>query len=88
MGRTIKVSMRESYVTFLFRGEVELDLDDYPELQGKTDEEITEYIYSNSSEMKAPEGFKYVDNLWDACMEMDVISDKIKNEEYDLDVEF
>ena len=88
MGRKIKVSMRESFITFLYHDEVEIDIDQYPELQGKSDEEITEYIYTNASEMEVPEGYRYGENLYDACMEMDVAHEKIKNEEYDLNVEF
>lgn len=87
MGRTIKVGITESYTTYVYRGQIEINVDDYPELEGKSDDEIAEYIQNNASDMKAPEDYDYADSLYDACIEMDIDSDKVTNEEYEIDVE-
>ena len=87
MGRTVRVNITESYTTYVYREHLEINVEDYPELEGKSDEEITEYIQNNASDMKAPEDYDYADNLYDACMEMDISNEKVNNEEYEIDVE-
>ncbi len=87
MGRTIKVGITESYTTYVYREQIEINVDDYPELEGKSDDEIIEYIQNNASDMKAPGNNDYVDNLYDACMETDIDRDKVTNEEYELNVQ-
>jgi hypothetical protein len=87
MGRTVRVNITESYTTYVYREHLEINVEDYPELEGKSDEEIAEYIQNNASDMKAPEDYDYADNLYDACMEMDIANEKVNNEEYEIDVE-
>lgn len=70
----------ESYTTWILREPVEIDTDNYPELEGKTEEEIKEYIRENSYEM-APTSTDYYETLYDELYESDIRRDKIYGEE-------
>jgi hypothetical protein len=70
----------ESYCTWICREPVEVDTDNYPELEGMTEEEMKDYIRSNAYEMK-PMNEEWYDNLEEELMAMDIRRDKINNEE-------
>ena len=80
--RTIAVYSREYYETTIYREPVELNLDDYPELEGLTREEAIEYVESNAWEMK-PTDDDY-DSLAEQLNDMDIRRDKITNETQDI----
>jgi hypothetical protein len=82
----ISVRITESYSTWIVRDNITIDTSNYPELEGMSEEEAQDYIQSNASEMSAPEGYYYCDNLYEALMEQDVVRDKISNE--DTEIEF
>jgi hypothetical protein len=86
MGRKVKIHQTESYTTYIVREPIIIDLDEYPELEGMTNEEIVDYMEGNSSEMK-PQNEQYYDSLSDELVEKDIIRDKINNEEYSYRVE-
>jgi hypothetical protein len=83
--KTIKVFITESYDTWVRRESIELNIEDYPELEGKTYEEIKEYVENNAEDMKATDDFfeSLSEQLWDR----DIERDKIKNEESAINVE-
>ena len=64
---------------------IEIDLDDYPELEGMTNEEIVGYLEGSSCDMKAQD--EDYDSLSDQLIEQDILKDKIYNEEYSYKVE-
>lgn len=70
----------ESYTTWMVREPLEIDTDNYPELLGKTDEEIKEYIRENLWEMK-PTDDTYYDSLGEELTQMDIRRDKIYDEQ-------
>jgi len=76
----INVYGTESYVTWLVREPVEIDTDNYPELEGKTEEEVKEYIRENYWEMK-PTNEDWYGDLGEELQQMDLRRDKIYNEE-------
>jgi len=84
--KTIEVRMTESYSTWVVRESMEINVEDYPELEGMTEEEMTDYIVSNASEMK-PSNEEWYDSLYDELMQMDVTREKITGEESDIVVE-
>jgi len=43
MGRKVKIYQTESYTTYIVREPLTIDLDEYPELDGMTNEEIVDY---------------------------------------------
>lgn len=85
MGRTVKIYQTEEYKTYIVREPITIDLDDYPELEGMTCEEIVDYLEGSSGDMKAQdEGY---DSLSDQLIEQDILKDKIYGEEYSYKVE-
>ena len=86
MGKKIKIHQTEAYTTFIVREPITIDLDDYPELEGMTNEEIVDYLEGNSSDMK-PQNEKYYESLSDELIEQDILRDKISGEDYSYKVE-
>lgn len=84
--KTIEVRMTESYSTWVVRESIEINVEDYPELSGMTEEEMTDYIMSNASDMKASND-EYYDSLYEELIGMDVVRDKITGEESEIVVE-
>jgi len=85
MGKKIKIHQTEAYTTFIVREPITIDLDDYPELDGMSSNEIIDYLEYNASEMKATEdGY---DSLSDELVEMDILREKISGEDYSYRVD-
>lgn len=84
--KTIEVRMTESYNTWIVRESMKINVEDYPELSGMTEEEMTDYILSNASDMKSSNE-EWYDSLYEELMQMDVVRDKITNEESEIVVE-
>ena len=78
----LQVYGTESYNTFICKEPVEVDTDNYPELEGMTEDEIKEYIESSAYEMKAmnPE----YENLEDELQDKDILRDRVKNETFSV----
>jgi hypothetical protein len=85
MGKRIKIYQTESYTTYVVREAVTIDLDDYPELEGMTNDEIVDYLDGNSCDMK-PQDEDY-DCLSDELIEKYIIKEKISGENYSYKVE-
>jgi len=85
MGKRIKIYQTESYITYLVREAVTIDLDDYPELEGMSNDEIVDYLDGNSCDMK-PQDEDY-DCLSDELIEKYIIKEKITDENYSYKVE-
>ena len=68
MEKTLTFGIIETYSTFVSREPVTIKISDYPELEGKTDDEIKEYVSQNYYEM----------------MEQEIIKEKITDEETDI----
>ena len=82
---TIKVYVTESYVTWIRREFIELNIGDYPELEGKTYKEIKEYVENNADEMKATNDD--FDTLSEQLWDRDIERDKINDEDSSINVE-
>ena len=85
MGRTVKIYQTESYTTYIVREPISIDLDDYPELEGMTNDEIVEYLKESSFEMKAQN--ENYDSLSEELEDRDILKDKIYGEECSYKVE-
>ena len=85
MGKRIKIYQTESYTTYVVRDAVTIDLDDYPELEGMSNDEIVDYLDGNSCDMK-PQDEDY-DCLSDELIEKYIIKEKISGENYSYKVE-
>jgi len=78
--KTITVRMTESYSTWIVREPVELNVEDYPELSGMSQEQMEEYISENWDSMKATNDSLY-DSLVEECRDSDIESDRVVDEE-------
>lgn len=85
--RTFKVCATESYCSYIIREDITIDVNDYSELEGMTDEEIIDYIESNSESMFKKDDEENGYSLWDEMMEQDIRRDKITGEEFGVIVE-
>lgn len=79
----INVYATESYTTWLVREPIEIDTDNYPELEGMSEDEVKEYIRDNYYEMKPTNEEWFVD-LGEELNQMDIRRDKIYNEEMSI----
>lgn len=79
----INVYGTESYTTWLVKEPVEIDTDNYPELDGMSEDEVKEYIRENYWDMK-PTNNEWFENLGEELEQSDVRRDKIYNEESDI----
>ena len=86
MGKQVKIYQTESYTTYVVREPITIDLDDYPELEGMTNDEIVYYLEGNSSDLK-PQNSDSYDSLSDELIDRDVVKEKITGEEYSYKVE-
>ena len=84
--KTIEVRMTESYSTWVVHESIEINVEDYPELEGMTEEEMTDYIMSNASDMK-PTNDDYYESLYEELLGMDVTREKITGEDSEIIVE-
>lgn len=81
----LTLRMTESFSTFISKEEVTINTEDYPELAGKTEEEIKEYITQNLWEMAPPaDAGDWADSLGDYLDQMEVVREKNTNEEREL----
>lgn len=78
--KTISVKMVEYFNTMVVREPVTINVEDYPELNGMSEEEMQEYIKENWSDMKPTNG-EWYDSLYEECSQSDVVREKITGEE-------
>ena len=60
---------------------IEIQLDEYPELVGKTKAEVIEYLKENASQMKAPADYDWANDLGDCLSQQDVAREKFLDTE-------
>ena len=84
--KTISVRMVEYYNTMLVKEPVEINVENYPELNGMTEEEMQEYISENWSDMK-PTNEEWYESLWEECNQAEIIREKITNNEFECNFE-
>ncbi len=83
----VKIYKTEAYSTWIAREPVEIDTENYPELNGLSEQEIEEYIFENLEEMK-PTDDTYYDSLDEEINEKDIRREKISGEESEIKIEF
>jgi hypothetical protein len=80
--KTISVRMVEYYNTMLVKEPVEINVEDYSELNGMTEEEMQEYISENWENMK-PTNDEWYESLWEECNQAEIVREKITNNEFE-----
>ena len=83
--KTIAVFATEYYETSIVREPIELNIEDYPELDGMTTEEVIDYVESNAWDMK-PTNEDY-DSLAEELTDQDIRRDKITNESQEINAQ-
>jgi hypothetical protein len=78
----INVYGTESFCTWVIREPVEIDTDNYPELEGMSEDEAKEYIRENASEMVPVSD--WAESLMDECLQSDVRREKINDDGSDI----
>jgi len=81
--KTIAVFATEYYETSIVREPVQINLEDYPELEGMTAEEAIDYVECNAWEM-ASTNPEYYESLAEQLNDMDIRRDKITNESQEI----
>lgn len=76
----IKLHAEETYTTTIYREKMEIDTDDYPELDGMDEDQISDYIDNNIWDMK-PVNSDLYDSLGEELLDKDTESDHIGGEE-------
>ena len=76
----VKLHSEETYTTTIYREKMEIDTDDYPELEGMTEDQIGEYIDDHIWDMK-PVNPDLYGSLGEELLDKDVESDDIGGEE-------
>jgi len=79
--------MTEGWWTYRCSHTIEIDSDDYPELEGMSEEEVYEYLSENMWDFEIKdEDTKYNLTLAESLQE-DWVREKIKGEDFDLHME-
>ena len=76
----INVYGTESYYVFVCREPVEVETDNYPELEGMNEDEIKDYIRENAYQMKSTNE-EYYSDLSEELFQSDVRREKYTDEE-------
>ena len=74
--RIFEVGYMEYPNTTLIYRSIKVDISNYPELEGKTDDEVIDYIKENAYEMKPTDGDSY-DSLGEELVDQDIVREKV-----------
>ncbi len=78
----INVYATESYYTFVCREPITINTENYPELEGMSEEDAKEYIRSNAWDMATSDGDTEIySSLGEELMDMNISHDKISDED-------
>ncbi len=76
----IKLHAEETYTTTVYHEKMEIDTDNYPELAGMDEDQISDYIDNNIWDMK-PVNSDLYESLGEELLDKDVETDHIGGEE-------
>lgn len=76
----INIHSTEQYTVYIVRNSVEIDTDDYKELEGMSEDEIKDYIRSNYHNMESTKP-EYYSDLSEQLLQSNILREKICGEE-------
>lgn len=82
----IEVGYIEYPNTTLFYRSLKIEISKYPELEGKSEQEILEYVKNNAYQMASTE--EYYDSLGEELADQDIVREKIPNVDSEIWAEF
>ena len=85
----LKIQLSEGYHTWILKKSIEIDTENYPELQGMEKEQVLEYLKENSDNMDFNDGEKTYDgwSLHDELVDQEPFFNKEKNHATDIHFE-
>jgi hypothetical protein len=79
----MKIRMTKSYTTYEVYDTIEINKDDYPELEGMDDQEALEYLSENMHEFEIKDGYEgSLSNEFE--FGKDIIKENVSEEDYEL----
>jgi hypothetical protein len=75
----LNINAEETYTTTVTRESLEIDTDNYPELEGMTEDQVSDYIDNNVWDMK-PTNDELYSSLGEELMDKDIDYDNISGE--------
>lgn len=78
----MKIRMSRSYKTYVVYDTIEINKDEYPELEGMSDEEALEYLEDNLHEFEVKDGYE-----GSLANEFEFGKDMVKEKQYDDEYE-
>ena len=84
--RIFEVGYMEYPNTTLIYRSIKVDISNYPELEGKTDDEVIDYIKENAYEMEPVDGDSY-DSLGEELADQDIVREKVPHVDSEIYVE-
>ena len=76
----IRINVEETFTTTITRESMIIDTNDYPELEGMTEDEVSDYIDNNVWDMKSLDNTGLYSSLGEKLMDQDVEYDNISGE--------
>jgi hypothetical protein len=76
----IRINVEETFTTTITRESMIIDTNDYPELEGMTEDEVSDYIDNHVWDMKALDNTGLYSSLGEKLMDQDVEYDNISGE--------
>ena len=84
----MKIYLTESFQTQIIKGSIDIELSNYPELEGKTRDEILDYLNRNSQDMYLTVEDEEMDwSIYDVLSEQETVREKEKNYETHIHIE-
>lgn len=78
----ITVQATESFCTYIVRDELTINTEDYPQLEGMSEEEAKDFIKWNASDLYKKGDDSY--SLWDELLDQDIVKNKITGDETEV----
>jgi len=76
----IRINVEETFTTTITRESMEIDTNDYPELEGMTEDEVSDYIDNNVWDMKPVDNTGLYSSLGEELNDKDIEYDNISGE--------
>ena len=73
---SLVVRLCEERNLWIVHDSIDINVDEYPQLKGMTQDEMQDYIKQNASDMQAPSSCDWADSLYDALYQQDVVREK------------
>jgi len=84
----MKIYLTESFSTQIIKGTIDIEPSNYPELEGKTEDEILDYLNRNSQDMYLTKEDEEMDwSIYDVLSEQETVREKEKNYETNIYIE-